>query len=1291
MRSDGVKYGRIAARNTEGMRTSWCMLPVELPIVKACLPASDSKWRHSKRRAGEETRHHVFRSVCAFLLYSAKPYRALNQIQHCEERREMKRFPSGIAALVAVAVILTNASAPSAQTLRRRDAPDYSAEPFVVERISGQVSFNSDGTYVVQSSVRVHIQSSAGLQAFGLLRIPYASANSDVEFANVKVTKPNGTVVTTAQDGVQDMPAQITVAAPFYSDRKEKQLAVRGLEVGDTLEYEHIDRVRSPFIPGQFWFAYNFLKAGIVLSEEVTIQVPAGRTVKVKSAKVQPTTTDAGGYRVYTWKTANLVSPKTNDPETNQAAADTPVADLQLSSFSSWAEIADWYEQLQEPRIEPTPEIRAKAAELTRGASSDDEKIRALYNYVALKFRYIGIDFGIGRYQPHAATEVLANGYGDCKDKHTLLAALLAATGIKSYPVLINSGHRIDADVPSPSQFDHVITVVPRGDDFVWLDTTPEVAPFGLLMPNLRDKEALVVSGTSSKLVKSPANPPFRSSFAFQMNGKIGDDGTLDAKAEVAMRGDAEVAFRSAFRSTSQNQWKDVMQVISQSLSFAGTVSNVNVSSPEATEDAFNLKYAYNRKNYPHWPDGIGFPLPPINLAELPEEQAKISEPIPLEAPGEYQLDSAVELPAGVTPRLRPAIDIKKDFAEYHAEYSIESNVLRAKRRLVIQLREIPKSRSEEYRAFWKAVKDDGETVLSLVSAAPANAAAAGGSPAASSSAADQVDLGNTLYNQKDYDGAIAQYRKALQLEPDNSSTHLSIGDALYNKDDYDGALVEYREAARLRPADAHARSSIGDALFGKKDYEGAATAYRESLGLKADEPAVHSSLADVLAAQNDWDGALAEYRAVLRLDPKSFDAQKGAGDMLYNKGDLRGAVAAYQELVRLKPEDAEAHGLLGNALYRTRDYDGAIAEAREAMRLNPSETHYHEGIGQMLAAKGDYDGAIAEYRESVRANPGDPDTGKYAETRIGEILIREKRLTDAVAELQPVIEKYPEDAGLRLVLGTAEVRSGQMDQARAAFAKGLELAPSAGALNNIAYELADDNALLDDAQRYGQEAVGQVAGLTANIDIGALKIADLRLMGSLAGFWDTLGWVYFRQGQTAQAEKFLGAAWKLEQAAVMGDHLGQVYEKAGDKQQAAHYYALTLALPGAAGGSSPVRSRLEALVGSPAKADQAIRDARGELGDSRTVKLPRVVRGAAKAEFFVLFTPDGGATGVRFISGSEELHSAGDAIVAAHYDVAFPDKNPAKIVRRGILDCPATGTNCQFVLLPPESVTSMN
>ena len=113
--------------------------------------------------------------------------------------------------------------------------------------------------------------------------------------------------------------------------------------------------------------------------------------------------------------------------------------DVMISSFRTWEEVGRWYESLQKEKVQPSPDVKAKAEELTKGLRDDNAKLRAIYNYVSLHYHYVGIVFGVGRYQPHAASEILANQYGDCKDKHTLLAALLNAVGIRAYSALISS------------------------------------------------------------------------------------------------------------------------------------------------------------------------------------------------------------------------------------------------------------------------------------------------------------------------------------------------------------------------------------------------------------------------------------------------------------------------------------------------------------------------------------------------------------------------------------------------------------------------------------------------------------------------------------------------------------------------------------------------------------------------------------------------------------------------------------------------------------------------------------
>jgi len=370
----------------------------------------------------------------------------------------------------------------------------------VVEQNSAEFAFENDGTGTQKSTARIRIQSEAGLQRFAVLTFPYQSATESVEVGYIRVRKPDATIVTTPPDTAQDIASEITRQAPLYSDLREKHIAVKGLSVGDVLEYEVQERIAKPMAPGQFWCSYAFPTDGIILQENVQVSVPRERAVKWRSPKVKPVITESGSRRVFTW-TYCLLEPKSKDQEKqNQQTAiyqasrsKLPQADILFSSFQSWEELGRWYNTLQEERAKPTPEIRTKAAELTKGLTDDHAKAVAIYGYVSTGIHYIGIDLGIGRYQPHSAGDVLNNQYGDFKDKHTLLAALMEAAGMRAWPALIGSSHDLDPSVPTPAQFDHVVSAVQIDNHLTWLDTTPEVAPFAFLFSGLRGKNALLV------------------------------------------------------------------------------------------------------------------------------------------------------------------------------------------------------------------------------------------------------------------------------------------------------------------------------------------------------------------------------------------------------------------------------------------------------------------------------------------------------------------------------------------------------------------------------------------------------------------------------------------------------------------------------------------------------------------------------------------------------------------------------------------------------------------------------
>src|SRR5262249_49240947 len=162
----------------------------------------------------------------------------------------------------------------------------------------------------------------------------------------------------------------------------------------------------------------------------------------------------------------------------------------------------------------------------------------------------VSLSFGLGRYQPHAAAEVLRNQYGDCKDKHTLLASLGDIAGFRVSAALVNSTRDVDPEFPSPSQFDHVITRVSTAAGDVWLDATREVAPFRLLMPTLRNKHALVVEranagrGAGGGLVDTPADSPVAHTAIAQVDGTLSESGALSAHVRLQVSGDFELITR---------------------------------------------------------------------------------------------------------------------------------------------------------------------------------------------------------------------------------------------------------------------------------------------------------------------------------------------------------------------------------------------------------------------------------------------------------------------------------------------------------------------------------------------------------------------------------------------------------------------------------------------------------------------------------------------------------------------------------------------------------------------------
>lgn len=1038
-------------------------------------------------------------------------------------------------------------------------APDHSQEAYVIEKLHSSYRFENDGTGRRELYARIKVQSEAGVEDWGQLVVGYNSANERVEIPFVRVIKLDGSTVTAPQDSVQDLSIPLEREAPVYTDYRQKHITVPGLRPGEELEYEFVTITQTPLAPGQFWMEYDFAKSGTVLDEQLVLDVPHDRVIKLKTKPGDdPKIAEANGRRVYTWSTSHIDKDEDADnkdkeeKEKKKKTSKEPEAPaVQMTTFSSWEEMGRWYASLEKDRRQPNDEIRAKAAELTKGKTTDLEKIEALYDYVGPNFRYISLSFGVGRFQPHAASDVLHNAYGDCKDKHTLFASLLEASGYHASSVLINSGRKIDPDIPSPSQFDHVFTMVPLRqsgkDDEVWMDTTAEVAPFRLLSPVLRDKQALVIpqDGTP-RLEKTPADPPMLNQQFSEIDGSVNEFGKLTAHVKYELRGDTELYMRMIFRRVPRNKWNDWVKQLNAYSGLTGEISDLNVSDPAETHESFKLDYEIEVSNFLDWSkkkSDLVLPLSQLTMTDADEDDP---DPIKIGSPLQYVYKLKLAFPAKYTERAPLPFSYKRDYAQYEASYKVDGTVFTAERTLTTSIDELPSSRASDYLAFRRAVFTDATQHLSIDSTAA-------GAPT---------------------------------LSPDLK------GDDLY-------------EAAK--------------ASFERGNYA----------------------------------AAIELFKKVVAADPQHKTAWMDLGRAYMLERQTDDAIAAFKKQAELNPYDEYAYGALGWAYTTARNYDDAATAFNKAIEIDPLSQYAHASLGSMYAEAHEYD--------------------------------------KAAPELEKAVSLKSDDAALQISLGDAYLNLGQDDKALAAFDRATEISATPDVWNNIAYQLSLKKVHLDRAQQYAESAVTAMANSLRNLSLDQISDRDLAMVDSLDADWDTLGWIYFDRGDLAKAQKYVSASWMLGEQGEVGDHLAQIYEKQGHKDDAIRAYAMSLS------GLRPAldtKGKLAALVGGDASATKAVEQHKLDLQAMRTIHLGNVAPVAGTADFFVIVTSNSGAAKIdsaKFVNGDEKLKPLTENLRSAKLDFAFPDDVPTKILRRGTLACSQATKSCDFVMMLPEDVHSVD
>ena len=446
--------------------------------------------------------------------------------------------------------------------------------------------------------------------------------------------------------------------------------------------------------------------------------------------------------------------------------------------------------------------------------------------------------------------------------------------------------------------------------------------------------------------------------------------------------------------------------------------------------------------------------------------------------------------------------------------------------------------------------------------------------------------------------------------------------------------------------------------------------------------------LAFVRAVQADESQALllenpARTKAEIPADATAEDLFD-AGTAALKSGNARGAVLLLKRATELQPNHPQGWNDLGLAYLQAHRFADAAAAFQKQEQLTPSDDRTHDYLGVALEELHRDNDAAEAFHQQIELQPLDP----VAHAQLGSILLRQERYSDAVPELEKAAILSPHNAELQIMLGRAYLAVGDNDKALVSFRKATQLSPSPAIRNEAAYALAQQGADLDLAQQYADAAIRATAPLLNQADLAHAAAADLVETSNLGAYWDTLGWVYFKKGDLAGAQRYLQAAWRLKENGEAGDHLAQLYAKAGEKERAIQQCALALA------SSHPVpdtRARLILLLGGNAQVDDLVGKARAELQKMSRLALKLPVKKETSADFLIALSPGGKAGGparvdaVQFVSGDGLLGSYAEDLKSLDYGQVFPDATPLKLIRRGRLTCSAAGA-CHFTVVPADT-----
>ncbi|HEV8691811.1 MAG TPA: DUF3857 domain-containing protein [Ideonella sp.] len=320
------------------------------------------------------------------------------------------------------------------------------------------------------------ITESGGLEAGSQLQIEFDPSYQTLALHKLELVRNGQRIDKLDRRKVQLLQRESQLERQIVDGRRTASVVMDDVRVGDRIEFAYTLRGANPVFEGKFvdteWTVAGKGPAALV---HYRLLAPEARDIHLRAdpARHQVTSELKSGWR-------ETIVRRTAAPQFQydaHAPASAYLADqLQLSEFADWADVARWAARVFAPANRaPAAPVRAQAESLAQAAGATPaERTRRTLDFVQNEVRYFGTEIGANTHQPAEPEQVLKQRFGDCKDKATLLVALLRVQGIGATPLLVSTALHGDVNLllPSPLAFNHVITRVEVGDKAWLLDGT---------------------------------------------------------------------------------------------------------------------------------------------------------------------------------------------------------------------------------------------------------------------------------------------------------------------------------------------------------------------------------------------------------------------------------------------------------------------------------------------------------------------------------------------------------------------------------------------------------------------------------------------------------------------------------------------------------------------------------------------------------------------------------------------------------------------------------------------------